>query len=135
MGCFSYICKESGKSVTSTSFSGDPVRMYLLKDGKVIEEMRGHYDSYGRVFDDKDDSFEWKKDWGECVDMHFNKKKPGDGFAVILEQHFTGKIPTTISEDDPMQGWGKSQVDKRLKINKGLKPRHIVYGEGGDVIT
>ena len=50
MGCFSFICKESNKAVASSSFDGDAVRMYLLKNGKVIEEMRGHYDSYGRVF-------------------------------------------------------------------------------------
>ena len=49
MGCFSFVCKESGLPVASSSFSGDACRMYLLKDGKVIEEMRGHYDSYGRV--------------------------------------------------------------------------------------
>ena len=47
MGCFSFVCKESGLPVASDSFSGDAVRMYLLENGKVREEMRGHYDSYG----------------------------------------------------------------------------------------
>ena len=51
MGCFSFKCKESNKPVASSSFDGDTVRMFLLKQGKVIEEMRGQYDSYGRCFD------------------------------------------------------------------------------------
>ena len=53
MGCFSFICKESGLPVASSSFDGDDCRLYLLKNGKVIEEMHGHYDSYGRVFKKK----------------------------------------------------------------------------------
>ena len=123
MGCFSFICKESGLPVASDSFSGDAVRLYLLKDGEVIEEMRGHYDSYGRVFKDKtcEDSFEWKMDWKEVCDMMFNSKDD-DGIAVVLEKYFTGKIPTTQSEGDPNQGWGrKNGGGKRIK-----EPCHIV---------
>ena len=123
MGCFSFICKESGMPVASDSFSGDAVRLYLLKDGEVIEEMRGHYDSYGRVFKDKtcEDSFEWKMDWKEVCDMMFNSKDD-DGIAVVLEKYFTGKIPTTQSEGDPNQGWGrKNGGGKRIK-----EPCHIV---------
>jgi len=83
MGCFSFICKESGLPVASSSFDGDAVRMYLLKNGKVLEEMRGHYDSYGRVFTaDKEDSFEWKMDWNEVCDLMFTKNE-GDGIAPI----------------------------------------------------
>ena len=123
MGCFSFMCKESGLPVASDSFSGDAVRLYLLKDGEVIEEMRGHYDSYGRVFKDKtcEDSFEWKMDWKEVCDMMFNSKDD-DGIAVVLEKYFTGKIPTTQSEGDPNQGWGrKNGGGKRIK-----EPCHIV---------
>ena len=123
MGCFSFMCKESGLPVASDSFSGDAVRLYLLKDGEVIEEMRGHYDSYGRVFKDKtcEDSFEWKMDWKEVCDMMFNSKDD-DGIAVVLEKYFTGKIPTTQSEGDPNQGWGKRNGGgKRIK-----EPCHIV---------
>ena len=123
MGCFSFICKESGLPVASDSFSGDAVRMYLLKDGKVLEEMRGHYDSYGRVFTaDKEDSFEWKMDWHEVCDLMFNKNK-GDGIAVVLEKYFTGNIPTEQSEDDRDQGWGKRNGGrKKIKV-----PVHIIY--------
>ena len=123
MGCFSFMCKESGLPVASDSFSGDAVRLYLLKDGEVIEEMRGHYDSYGRVFKDKtcEDSFEWKMEWKEVCDMMFNSKDD-DGIAVVLEKYFTGKIPTTQSEGDPNQGWGKRNGGgKRIK-----EPCHIV---------
>ena len=124
MGCFSFLCKESGLPVASDSFSGDAVRMYLLRNGKVIEEMRGHYDSYGRVFTaDKKDSFEWKTDWNEVCDLMFTKNK-GDGIAVVLEKYFAGKIPTTRSEGDRNQGWGEPNGG-RVKITE---PMHIIYG-------
>jgi hypothetical protein len=124
MGCFSFICKESGLPVASDSFSGDACRLYLLKDGKVIEEMRGHYDSYGRVFTDStyEDSFEWKMDWHEVCDLMFDKDG-SNGIAVILEKYFEGNIPTTRSEGDPNQGWGKRNGG-RVKIKE---PIHIVY--------
>ncbi len=123
MGCFSFICKESGLPVASSSFDGDAVRMYLLKGGKVLEEMRGHYDSYGRVFTaDKEDSFEWKMDWHEVCDLMFTKNE-GDGIAVILEKYFNGNIPTTRSEGDPNQGWGKRNGGRK----KIKEPIHIIY--------
>ena len=124
MGCFSFVCKESGLPVASSSFSGDACRMYLLKDGKVIEEMRGHYDSYGRVFTDStyEDSFEWKMEWGEVCDLMFHSDE-SNGIAVILEKYFTGRIPTTRSEGDPDQGWGSRNGGGR----KIKEPVHIVY--------
>lgn len=123
MGCFSFMCKESGLPVASSSFDGDACRLYLLKNGKVIEEMHGHYDSYGRVFKKtNDESFEWKMDWSEVCKMMFDSN-PGNGIAVVLEKYFTGNIPTTISEGDPDQGWGDSNGDGVIIEN----PIHIVY--------
>ena len=123
MGCFSFICKESGLPVASSSFDGDACRMYLLRDGKVIEEMRGHYDSYGRVFTaDKEDSFQWSLEWGDVCDLMFTKNE-GGGIAVILEKYFTGNIPTTRSESDPDQGWGKRNGGRK----KIKEPIHIIY--------
>jgi hypothetical protein len=123
MGCFSFICKESGLPVASSSFDGDACRMYLLRDGKLIEEMRGHYDSYGRVFTaDKEDSFQWSLEWGDVCDLMFTKNE-GDGIAVILEKYFTGNIPTTRSESDPDQGWGKRNGGRK----KIKEPIHIIY--------
>lgn len=52
MGCFSFLCNECGEGVNSTSFSGEMVKLFLLKDGKIIQEMEGEYDSYARVFID-----------------------------------------------------------------------------------
>jgi hypothetical protein len=124
MGCFSFICKESGLPVASDSFSGDAVRMYLLKNGELIEEMRGHYDSYGRVFSDADygNSFEWHLPWSEVCDLMFTKND-GDGIAVVLEKYFNGTIPTTRSESDPNQGWGKRNGGRK----KIKEPKHIMY--------
>lgn len=111
MGCFSFKCKESGKAVASSSFDGDAVRMYLLKNGKIIEEMRGHYDSYGRVFNSSGDSFHWDTPWFEVCDLMFDKDE-SNGIAVILEKYFKGNVPTTRSEDDPNQGWGRNNGGK-----------------------
>ena len=124
MGCFSFVCKESGLPVASNSFSGDAVRMYLLVDGVVVEEMRGHYDSYGRVFHaDKEDSFEWKMEWRKVVDLMFHPDER-NGIAVVLEKYYKeDSIPKTRSEGDPDQGWGKRNGGgKRIKV-----PVHIVY--------
>jgi len=124
MGCFSFVCKESGLPVASSSFNGDACRLYLLRDGKVIEEMRGHYDSYGRVFSDStfDNSFEWNLPWDAVCDLMFTDNE-GDGIAVVLETYFNGTIPTTRSESDPNQGWGQKNGG-RVKIKE---PIHIVY--------
>ena len=43
MGCFSFMCKECDTSIRSDSFSGELVKLFLLKDGKVIQEMEGEY--------------------------------------------------------------------------------------------
>jgi hypothetical protein len=132
MGCFSFKCKESGKPVASSSFDGDAVRLYLLKDGKVIEEMVGHYDSYGRVFGTEKEpndtsmtettSYEWKTPWGEVCDLMFNPNE-SNGIAAVLECYFTGEIPTTRSDDDRDQGWGENN-GKGVVIKE---PYHKVY--------
>ena len=121
MGCFSFICKNSGKSAKSDSLSGDRVHLYLLKNGKVIESMHGNYDSYGRVFDSRGESMEWKMEWGDVCNLMFNDKK-GDGIALVLDKHQNGTIPTTISEQCDSQGWGE--------ITDGFpfpNPRHTVF--------
>ena len=126
MGCFSYICKTCKKGINSDSFTGESVKMWLLKDGKVVESMEGQYDSYGRVFRDESTmttlvrltvdgpfgekmpelkpSIEWTKGWGEVCKLHFNDSHK-DGIAAIHTKCFKGHIPRTISKDDPDQGW------------------------------
>lgn len=124
MGCFSFICKVSGLPVASDSMSGDAVRIYLLKDGKVLEEMKGHYDSYGRVFKDSkcDESFQWQMPWNDVVDLMFTTNV-GDGMAMVLEKYFTGTVPITRSKDDRNQGWG----DYNGGNTRIEEPVHIVY--------
>ena len=119
MGCFSFLCKVSGKPAYSTSFNGSPCHLFLLRDGKVIEHMYGNYDSYGRVFknnlrDDVShelhDSFEWEIGWDKVCDLMFYRGND-NGIAMILAEHYTGEVPTTKSEDDPNQGWGGEEDD------------------------
>lgn len=118
MGCFSFLCKKTGEPILSSSFSGDAVHLFLLKDGKVIEHMFGNYDSYGRVFSNEklpdDDSltdttsFEWKMDWGDVCGLMFDDNK-SNGIAAILAPYWNegDPYPTERSEDDPNQGWGE----------------------------
>jgi len=122
MGCFSFICKESGKAALSTSFDGSPVHMFLLENGKVIEHMYGNYDSYGRVFkkvkDENDksqtnySSFEWAKNWDAVCALMFDRDK-SNGIALILESEWKDgdPYPTTRSKSDPNQGWGSEDED------------------------
>ena len=117
MGCFSFMCKVTGKAGLSSSFDGSPVHLFLLKKGKVIEHMHGNYDSYGRVFgstkDPKDTSltdatsFEWKLDWGDVCNLMFDKDK-SNGIALIHDAYWKEGDPYPVerSEGDPNQGWG-----------------------------
>ena len=67
MGCFSFNCKKCNKGVLSNSFVGEKVKLFLLKDGKVIEKMEGEYDSYGRVFMDGTQRSDVKHDLRESL--------------------------------------------------------------------
>lgn len=114
MGCFSFMCKESGDPALSTSFNGSPCYLFLLMNGKVTEEMYGNYDSYGRVFMDSvhedvkhelHDSFEWQIGWSNVCDLMFDDDE-SNGIAMVLADCYAGVPPTTRSEQDPNQGWG-----------------------------
>lgn len=128
MGCFSFLCKESGKAVLSNSFDGSPVHMFLLKNGKVVEHMYGNYNSYGAVFTkDHESSFEWKEDWENVCDLMFNGND-GDGICCILEKKYNGKFPTKVSESDENQGWGDGSFDiDNVRFKKVKDPFHRVY--------
>ena len=139
MGCFSFMCKECGKAVLSSSFKGNKVELFLLKDSKTIQHMSGEYDSYGRVFIDgtqvKDvkhslrESVHWKnpfpekplsKDevkfgeesavWRRVSKLMFSENS-GDGIAAVHTECYKGVPPTTRSERDPNQGWGACEDD------------------------
>jgi hypothetical protein len=113
MGCFSFICQETDRGVESTSWSGEPVYLFLLRQGEVVEMMYGNYDSYGRVFttervdgpDSNFKSFEWEMSWSDVCSLMHNHDHTS-GIAAVLVSHYTGTFPTVASEDDPNQGWG-----------------------------
>lgn len=134
MGCFSWLCKECDKGIESDSVGGgEECRLYLIKGGKVVEEVRGVYDSYGGVYTDKDyyhasifpalDKLNLVDredetcgrfscmDWHDIVDMCFDRSNT-DGIAAVHERCFTGEVPTTQSADDPNQGWGDGEDEE-----------------------
>lgn len=135
MGCFSFLCKESGKPALSTSFDGSPCYMFLLKDGVVLEEMHGNYDSYGGVFSngltensDLRQSFEWEMDWGDvCSLMHSDKSDCG--IAIVLSEFYKGNPPDEKSPRDPNQGWGDGCFLSKSpnKFKRVENPYHVVY--------
>lgn len=131
MGCFSFLCKKSGKAALSTSSNGPPCYLFLLKDGKVIEEMYGNYDSYGRVFKKGlEESYDWSIDWGDVCNLIFSNDE-SNGIAMILEDEYDGVKPTTRSDDDPDQGWGDEGDLMGDVSTNGFKqvgnPYHIIY--------
>jgi len=121
MGCFSFICQKCKQPILSNSFVGQPVKLSLLKDGIIIEEMEGEYDSYGRVFKPGNkESINWSIPWNDVCDLMFHKEK-NNGIAAIHSKCDEGEIPTKRSKDDPNQGWGEDMklmgnVDPDLKL-------------------
>jgi len=139
MGMFSYFCKMSGRQVRSDIFKTvdeNTVRMYLLKNGEVIEEMRGRYSGYGDIeegtctyhtikndkgfsvnvlskkYNAERDVSNWQwADWDGICDNFLFSGDDSTGIAVILESEFRGCIPNTVSEDDPDQGWEMETED------------------------
>jgi len=112
MGCFSFMCKECGEPILSNSFRGQKVKLFLLKNGKIIERMEGEYDSYGRCFkevkgDNIDEwSIHWKMDWDKVCNLMFKPNKE-NGIAAIHSKCWQQLFPKMRSEDDPNQGWGE----------------------------
>ena len=124
MGCFSFICPVCDKGILSNSIRGEKVRLYLIRDGKVLESMVGEYDSYGRVFDKEQESIEWTMEWNDVCDLMFDPDT-SNGILAIHEKCFTNLPPQRAmvrSESDPNQGWGESgelftDIDEDLELN------------------
>jgi len=109
MGCFSFLCKECGQAINSSSFRGERCTLFLLVNGHVVERLAGEYDSYGRVFDEEGNSIKWGPEWSNVCALMFNENK-SNGIAAIHEECFSGIVPTERSEDDPDQGWGEFEL-------------------------
>ena len=134
MGCFSFKCQGCSTPINSTSHDGELCKLFLLKDGRVIQEMEGDYDSYGRVFDglSRTSSIRWRDPTPEIpLDEYWQKTDGGasnpdnhgywlrvcelmseysDSFNGIAAYHvkcYKGIPPTERSQPDPDQGWGK----------------------------
>ena len=105
MGCFSFMCKECGKPILSDSLKGQQVKLFLLENGKVIEQMEGGYNSYGAVF-----GTNWNMEWTDVCELMFGNHK--SGIAAVHTRCWTGKIPTTDSDQDPNQGWGEPETEE-----------------------
>ena len=149
MGCFSFICQKSEEPILSSSFNGDAVHLFLLKDGKVIEHMYGNYDSYGRVFKDSKDSddesltmlssYMWNLPWNDVCDLMFSNNK-GNGIAAILGPYWKEGDPYPVirSKDDSEQGWGEhkswsTQFCEVLQMTVE-KPYHIVIPAENEMV-
>ena len=125
MGCFSYMCPKCSKQIYSDKYGnciGEEVRLARIVKGKVVEWMKGRYNSYGgvhigkdskhyigakRVNDDDNKSkyHGWKSaDWGDMIDEHFSNDE-SEGMVAIHEKCWDGKFSKTCSKDDPNQGW------------------------------
>ena len=114
MGCFSFLCQVCGEPINSTSFDGENVRLTLLDKGKVIEEMQGQYDSYGRVFDENGESIEWNKPWDGVCDLMFEGGRSSGISAAHVACIGENYKPIENSNDDENQGWGELK-----KVHKG----------------
>ena len=128
MGQFSFKCKNCDKDVLHGGYDdGHLVHLYLLDDGKVIEEMEGTYDGYGRVH-----GGEWEMPWSDSdltdeqrVDsrrsaiapikticgLWLNDGRPQDGLAAVHVKCMDGTIPTTQSDGADNQGWDEPPAD------------------------
>lgn len=113
MGCFSYLCKGCNEALLSSSFTGDHSILFLLKEGEVIQSMRGRYDSYGRVLkNEKEESYMWDIGWSSVCDLMFNGNE-SSGIAAFHTKCYNGEEPTIESEGDPNQGWGDPDAEPR----------------------
>lgn len=109
---FSFICKKCEKPVIcSVGFKQvDECKMFLLKNGKVIETMTGEYTGYGTCNDENGNEQEWDMPWCDSYtteDVHsliFNEDEDS-GIAVIHKRCDDGTVPKTSSPIDPNQGW------------------------------
>lgn len=124
MGCFSYICKGCNTAVNAE----ERCVIFFMRDGKIIEAQRGHYDNYGSCnpenkWDEKDVNHSgeyWEcGEWEDLISEHFNEKSD-TGFVIYHEACYKGQKPRNVSRDDPNQGWGPSRGKFNTKVDTPL---------------
>lgn len=125
MGCFSYICQKCGRGIKSSSFSGERTHLFLLKNGKVVQQMTGEYNSYGSVFVDNTKPstirplLRQSHDWHDESWTDEDSSDFASGIAAIHEDCYDGVPPTVRSERDPNQGWGDSDEESYFDSTVG----------------
>lgn len=86
MGCFSYLCKICDDPINfdTDDNTGEHCTLYLLENGKIIEEMTGQYNNYGCVFADYPFAYaKWHSyDWSGICDLNFSRTK-SCGIAAV----------------------------------------------------
>lgn len=113
MGCFSFLCKECNEPINSDSVHGEWVRLFLLNKGKVVHEMEGEYDSYGRVFIDGTQD--------NTVDFDLRESATWDCAAVqeLINQE-SNPLRIEYYKDDP-EGAAWNAVCRLMDKAEGIK--------------
>ena len=128
MGNFSYLCSTCNESIKEGHPRGQLTYMYLLVNGKVIEELHGEYNGYGGVFDTNGKDVNWSQDHyeitGLVADDPVSLAQGDDGVAAYHQECKPTKTPTKPSFNDPEQGWGKfehPEIPYKSHYHKVLK--------------
>lgn len=137
MGCFSYLCKVCNDPIIfdDDENTGEHCTLYLLENGKIIEQMTGEYNHYGCVFKDKklkypDCYAEWQSyDWSGICDLNFVPAKNCGIVAVHTDCHPDLPHPDfhalleTQSTNDENQGTGDINHTTKGKFSQRLIDR------------
>lgn len=159
MGCFSYLCKICDDPINvDNNDIGEHCTLYLLENGRVIEEMTGQYNNYGCVYKDKElkhpDCYaEWESyDWSGICDLNFSRTKDC-GIAAVhtdcLQLHDLSFLNSsfnikTQSEDAENQGSGdikhitegkfSCRVIEKTKTKTPIIPDEIERNKKDDIL-
>jgi hypothetical protein len=88
MDKFSYVCQNCGKGVSL----GEPVHLFLLWGGNIIDKLSGPYDSLGAILDVNGKSVPWKTGQSN-VDTLNNVSNRQSGVAAFHISCYRGILP------------------------------------------
>ncbi len=123
MGMFSFICPCCNKGIRAEGRIRNRVALHLIKDGEIVESLRGSYDGYGRT-----EESEWSLDWGDVCDIMFEENEKS-GIMAFHEECEPDVLPEIKyeSEHDPSQGFMEEDEESRHK--RSLNPDTLEWGE------